>query len=487
MQPIFRVLSEGSISRIIEQALELLNKPGVMVGSKEALDLLQSSGATVKSTNGAVCIPEQLVLEALDSTPKSFSLYNTHGEESVIYSGSQVHFDPGSSGVNILDSETLEHRPSQSSDLVKIIKVTETLPVYEAQSTAVICHDVPEEIGDFYRLYLVLMLSDKPIITGAFSNDTSGVMFELLNIMSEGDLPAGARPRAIFDVCPSPPLYWTRFASQNLIDLARANIPAQIVSMPLTGAASPVTLTGSIIQHAAECLSGITIHQLAKPGAPIVWGGAPAQFDMRYGTTSVGAVETTLLVCGYAQVGKHLDLPTHAYLGATDSKLVDVQAGIETASSLNLGTLCGINMISGPGMLDFLACQSPEKLVIDAEAIANSRRLLRGVDQTSENFSQDYYSDFEFPGNFLKNKLTRDLYRKEFYLPGEIFDRGSLREWKDKGRLDTFSRAKIQVNKLLADYQNPEFDAKKLQELTRLVTSYAQQAGLEKLPLIDLD
>jgi trimethylamine--corrinoid protein Co-methyltransferase len=359
--------------------------------------------------------------------------------------------------------------------------------VYEAQSTAVICHDVPEEIGDFYRLYLVLMLSDKPIITGAFSNDTSGVMFELLNIMSEGDLPAGARPRAIFDVCPSPPLNWTRFASQNLIDLARANIPAQIVSMPLTGAASPVTLTGSIIQHAAECLSGITIHQLAKPGAPIVWGGAPAQFDMRYGTTSVGAVETTLLVCGYAQVGKHLDLPTHAYLGATDSKLVDVQAGIETASSLNLGTLCGINMISGPGMLDFLACQSPEKLVIDAEAIANSRRLLRGVDQTSEIFSQDYYSDFEFPGNFLKNKLTRDLYRKEFYLPGEIFDRGSLREWKDKGRLDTFSRAKIQVNKLLADYQNPEFDAKKLQELTRLVTSYAQQAGLEKLPLIDLD
>ena len=138
-------------------------------------------------------------------------------------------------------------------------------------------------------------------------------------------------------------------------------------------------------------------------------------------------------------------------------------------------------------MLDFLACQSPEKLVIDAEAIANSRRLLRGVDQTSEIFSQDYYSDFEFPGNFLKNKLTRDLYRKEFYLPGEIFDRGSLREWKDKGRLDTFSRAKIQVNKLLADYQNPEFDAKKLQELTRLVTSYAQQAGLEKLPLIDLD
>jgi trimethylamine--corrinoid protein Co-methyltransferase len=487
MQPGFQVLSVESISRIIEQALGLLINPGVMVGSQEALDLLQSSGATVKSTDGAVCIPEQLALKALESTPKSFSLYNTRGEPTVAYSGNQVHYDPGSSGVNILDSETLEHRPSQSSDLLKIIKITETLPAYDAQSTAVICHDVPEEIGDFYRLYLVLMHSAKPVITGAFSNDTSEVMFELLNIMGDGELTPAGMPRAIFDVCPSPPLNWTKFASQSLIDLARANIPAQIVSMPLTGAASPVTLIGSIIQHAAECLSGMTIHQLANPGAPIVWGGAPAQFDMRHGTTSIGAVETTLLVCGYAQVGKKLGLPTHAYLGATDSKLVDMQAGFETASSLNLGTLCGINMISGPGMLDFLACQSLEKLVIDAEAIANARRLLRGVDQSSETFSQDYYGDFEFPGNFLKNKLTRDLYRKEFYLPGEILDRGSLREWKDKGSLDTFGRAKLQVEKLLADYQSPGIEGKKLQEITKLVTSHARQAGMEKLPLIGFE
>ena len=126
--------------------------------------------------------------------------------------------------------------------------------------------------------------------------------------------------------------------------------------MPLTGAASPVTLIGSIIQHTAECLSGITIHQLANSGAPIVWGAAPAQFDMRAGTTSVGSVETTLLVSGYAQIAKSLDLPTHAYLGATDSKLIDAQAGLESATSAVFGVLSGINMISGPGMLDFLAC-----------------------------------------------------------------------------------------------------------------------------------
>jgi trimethylamine--corrinoid protein Co-methyltransferase len=79
-----------------------------------------------------------------------------------------------------------------------------------------------------------------------------------------------AKPRPIFDVCPSPPLHWTEFAAQNLVDLARAWVPAEIISMALAGAASPVTLAGSVVQHAAECLSGIVIHQLAQPGAPVV-------------------------------------------------------------------------------------------------------------------------------------------------------------------------------------------------------------------------
>jgi hypothetical protein len=89
--------------------------------------------------------------------------------------------------------------------------------------------------------------------------------------------------------------------------------------------------------HAAECLSGITIHQLANPGAPIVWGGAPAIFDMRKGTTPMGAVETAMIDASYAEVGKSLYLPTHCYLGASDSKLVDAQAGLESGMSALLG------------------------------------------------------------------------------------------------------------------------------------------------------
>ena len=173
---------------------------------------------------------------------------------------------------------------------------------------------------------------------------------------------------------------WSEFGSHNLLELARAGVPAEIVSMPLAGGTAPVTLAGSVTQHAAETLAGITLHQLAEPGSPIVWGGAPAIFDMRTGGAPMGAVETAMLNMACAEVGKHLGLPTHGYLVATDSKFVDAQAGAESARSAMLGALSGINMISGAGMIESLACHSVEKLVMDAESIASAQRLARGIE-----------------------------------------------------------------------------------------------------------
>ena len=484
MRPSLQILPEHILPQVVDEALQLLRSPGIKVGSLEALDLLHSSGAIVDRIEGVAQLPEELILRGLDSVPREFALFNSFGESAVQYAGDRVHFNPGSSGVHMLDSDTMEHRPSQTSDLIHIVKIAEFLSDYDAQSTAVICHDVPEEIGDLYRLLVVLLYSDKPIVTGAFSSQTSQVMFEMLNICAGNPQEAAAKPRAIFDVCPSPPLNWTKFASQNLVDLANANIPAQIVSMPLTGAAAPITLMGSIVQHAAECLSGITIHQLANPGAPIVWGGAPAQFDMRHGTTSVGAIETTLIVNGYAQVGKNLGLPTHAYLAATDSKVVDTQAGMESGTSALLGTLSGINMISGAGMLDFLAAQSLEKLVIDAEAIAIARRYTLGIQIRNSSLGLEYFEGFEFPGNFLKEKITRELYQKEQHMPSGVIDRGSLRAWRESGKSDTLDRAKLLVNEILSTYQRPEIPTDTEKELKLLVSDVARNAGMDQLPEI---
>jgi len=485
LQPQLRILSSELVPRIIDEAFQLLINPGIKVPLKEARALLADAGARVDEEREVVQIPKDVAQKALETVPHEFTLFNRDGEPSVHYGGDSVHFDPGSSGVNVLDSETMLHRPATTQDLIKVIKIADSLWQYDAQSTALVCSEIPKEIGDLYRLYLVLLFSKKPVVTGAFSTKNTSAMIDMLAIFAGGRDALVQKPTAIFDVCPSPPMIWSQFGSQSLIDLARAGIPAEIVSMPLAGVAAPVTLLGSVVQHTAECISGITIHQLAKPGSPIVWGGAPAIMDMREGTTPMGAVETAMIDAACAQVGKSFGFPTHTYLGASDAKVVDYQAGMESSTTAMIGALAGINMISGAGMLDFLACMSPEKLLIDAEAIGMAKRMLQGMIVHTDPLAADMYEGINFKGEFLKQRLTRDLVKEEQYLPSPVIDRGSIRTWQQKGATDTFTRAKIQLEDLLNNYQPPDLPTKQVAELKKMVTKLASDAGMEKLPALD--
>ncbi len=485
MRPNLALLDVSLINRILQEAFTLLMDPGVKVGTREAAELLSSGGARVE--NGIAHIPEWVARRALQSAPREFYLYDRGGRATVHYGGDDVHFDPGSSCLNILDPDTLRPRLAHAEDLVRLIQVAEMLPQYAAQSTAVVCNDVPSEIGDIYRLFLVLWYSQKPVVTGAFSTSTLQVMIDLLVADSGSGQGLKKKPRAVFDVCPSPPLNWTDFAAHNLVVLARAGIPTELISMPLAGATGPVTLVGSIVQHAAETISGITIHQLASPGAPVVWGGAPAIFDMRSGGTPMGAIETVMLDIACAQVGKFLNLPTHTYLVASDSKLADAQAGMEGSISAALGALAGINMISGAGMLDALACHSIEKLVMDAEVIASVQRLVAGIGTPTEKLATSMFAQAGLQGEFLKLKETRLLFREEQHFPSEVIDRSTRAEDERELPGDTFSRARERVRALLASYSDQDVAFETRGRLLPTVSGATQRAGLLTLPGIPLD
>jgi trimethylamine--corrinoid protein Co-methyltransferase len=477
MRPRFQLLDKSFIERIVGEAFQLIENPGVRV-APYVVELLRDAGIRVE--DGVAHITETVARKALESVPRGFSLYDRSGKPVVRYEGDQVHFDPGSSCLNILDPKTQQARPAQAADLARLVQVAEMLPQFSAQSTAMVCNDVPQEIGDWYRLLLVLWYSEKPVVTGAFSASSLHTLLELLTIESGGADELRRHPRAIFDVCPSPPLNWSEFASQNMVDLARAGVPAEIVSMPLAGATAPVTLAGSVVQHAAECISGIAIHQLAKPGAPIVWGGAPAIFDMRTGRTPMGAIETAMLDVACAEVGKYFGLPTHAYMVAGDGRLVDAQAEMESGMSATLGALAGINMISGAGMLDFLACHSIEKLVIDAEAIASAQRLIEGIEPRSDSLAIDMFAQTGLHGDFLKLKETRALFRKEQHFPSPVVDRGlATMDETPPGVLD---RAQQRVEELLVAYERRPLPPDREREMIAFARREGKGAGLENLP-----
>jgi len=484
MRPKLNMLSEDLVKQIIDEAFGLLMDPGVRVHNQEALDLLAEAGAEVDRESRIAHIPEKIARRALETAPSEFHLYNLDGEQVVHYGGDSVQFDPGSAAITILDSKTQRQRAAVTEDFVKFVKLVETLPQLDAQSTAFICSDVPEEIGDLYRLYIALNYMRKPIITGAFRKDTWWTMKDMLAAAAGGEKQLAEKPIAVFDVCPSPPLLWSDLTCQNMIDCARAGIPSELVSMPLAGATSPVTLAAAVVQHTAENMSGVTICQLAQEGAPIVWGGSPAAFDMRQGTTPMGAVGTWMIDCAYAQVGKSLNMPTHAYLGMTDAKIIDAQSGLESSGGTMLAALAGVNMVSGAGMMDFESCQSFEKLVIDAEIIGMAKRLIGGIEKRDDPIALTLMRKMGHRADYLADPHTVRWFKEELYIPSAVIDRGSYDGWVGAGAKTTFERATDRVEQLLKTYQPSPISKDLRGELRGIATKAAKKFGMDRLPAL---
>lgn len=479
--PRVRWFDEQTRKKIVAEALEILAKVGVFVENKEALELL--SGAGARAAGGRVLIPEALVQKTLATAPGRILLYDRAGEVAMDLGGDRIHFNPGSAALRIFDPELGDAREPITRDVERFARLTDALPGYAAQSTGLIPGDVPEEIADRYRLLLALLGSTKPIVTGTFKVEAFKVMHEMLAAVAGDAERLREKPLAIFDCCPSPPLMWSDLTCQALIDCARTGLPAELVSMPLTGATAPVTLAGAVTQHCAENLSGIVIHQLAYPGAPIIYGGSPACFDMRKGTTPMGAVETMMIDGAYAEIGKHLGLPTHAYMGLSDAKPVDYQAGMETAMGAVLAAVSGINNISGPGMLDFESCQSLEKLVLDHEICCMALRLARGIELRDDPIALPLIEQGLEKKEFLSLPHTTKWFRREAYFPDAVIERGALEEWRAKGRRDAFARARERVETILDRHVPPPLDEHVSRHLRDLIGAEARRYGMERLPV----
>ena len=481
-RPVLEMINTQLIEKIIDEAYTILEKVGVLVENKDARNLLNEAGARIDNQNLKAFIPRKVSEKCIATAPHSISVFNRNGELALCLEENNIHFDPGSAALTILDWKTQAQRKPVTADLINFSRLTHLLPNLAAQSTGLIPSDVTEEIADRYRLFISLQNSTKPVVTGTFALDAFATMREMLITIRGDSEKLRQKPLAIFDCCPSPPLKWSNLTCQNLIDCSRSGIPAELVSMPLTGATAPGTIAGALVQHTAENLSGVIIHQLAHAGSPIIWGGSPAAFDMRYGTTPMGAIETMMIDSAYAKIGKNLGLPTHAYMSLSDAKLLDAQAGFETGMGAAIAALTGINVISGPGMLDFESCQCLEKLVLDNEICGMVLRLVNGIQLREAGFSEDLYGDIYDGEHFLTSASTLKWMREEFYFPSDVIDRENYDMWKQNNGEPAGARAHRKVEEILDKNEAPLLTKEIQKELLQIMQHDAQQHGMEKLP-----
>jgi trimethylamine---corrinoid protein Co-methyltransferase len=483
MRPRLELLSADLLDRIIDEAKRVLAEVGMEVRGPEMRRRLIEAGLPTDAA-GRVLFPRDVVEKAIADAPRSFTLYDRDGDPHADLGGDRVHFVPGSSGLKTLDHRTGEVRLADSTDFVEYVRLADGLQHIAYLATAFSTNDdIEAQVSDAWRLYMVLTNSKKPVVSGAFTEHGVPRMVEMMQLFRDDRADLIARPMSIFTITATGNFRYSEDSCQNMIDCVEAGVPVEIVPVTLMGLIAPVTLVGATVFHTVDVLAGITMAQVIRPGAPVLFGGAPATFHMKIASSPMSAIEAIQLDAAYIAVAKALELPCQSYMALSDGPILDAQAGAETFGSALIAALAGVNSVSGPGMLDFLLVFNLPKLVFDDEMCGQALRFVREVRVADDLPIDGLIRRLMADQHLIMAEHTMAHWPTELYLPSAIVDRDNRENWLKAGGKDTYQRAVAEVERRLAAYRpvstDPAIDA----ELRRIITSGLEsQAVLPALP-----
>lgn len=471
MRPTLQVIDDSLITRIIDEAKQILAEIGIEVRGPQLKARLLAHGLPTDQSGKRILFPSAIVDAALATAPSHFTLYDRDGNPFTEIGGDKVHFVPGSSGLKVHDHRADTIRPPTTADFVEYIRIADGLEHIAYLATAFSTDDVEAEISDAWRLYLCLTNSKRPVVSGAFTEHGVRRMAEMMMLFRRDKADLMARPLSIFTITATGNFRYSEDSSQNLFDCAEWGIPMEIVPVTLMGLIAPVTLVGAAVFHTVDTLAGIVMAQLVKPGTPVLFGGAPAAFHMGEATSPMAAVEALRLDTIYAAIGKRLDLPTQAYMALSDSKFLDAQAGAESFGSALLAGLAGVNSVSGPGLLDYVMVFSLPKLIFDNEICGQIYHFLRDVTPLADLPTMDLVRAQLAEEHMITAAHTLQHWQQQLYLPGAAYDRTNRESWEKGGSKRLWARAVAEVEERLAAYQPVETDARLEADMRRLIQS----------------
>ncbi len=457
MRPSLNILEPALIDRIVDEAKRVLSTHGMEIRGTGLRRRLLDAGLPQRA-DGRVLFPRDVVEEAIRVAPRSFKLYGRDGDERADLGDDRVHFIPGSSGLKVLDHRTGETRLARSQDFAEYIRLGDGLPNIPYLATAFSTSDIEPQVSDAWRLYLCLVNSTKPVVSGAFTEHGVPRMAEMMGLFRDGADDLRARPMSIFTITATGNFRYSEDSCQNLIDCVEAGIPVEIVPVTLMGLIAPVTLVGATVFHTIDVLAGITMAQVVRPGAPVLFGGAPATFHMKIASSPMAAIEALQLDVAYVAVARSLGLPTQSYMALSDAKTLDAQAGAETFGSALLAALAGVNSVSGPGLLDFLLVFSLPKLVFDDAMCGQVLHFVREVRELDDLPVNELIDQLMADQHLIMSPHTTEHWPRELFLPSPLIDRDNREAWTRAGAKEIDERATDDVNRRLGTYRQLETD-----------------------------
>jgi trimethylamine--corrinoid protein Co-methyltransferase len=464
----YRRLSDEQCQKLHEAALEILDRTGVRLHHQPAVDLLKSGGARVSDGN-LVRIPPKLVEQALDTLPEEVTLYNREGEPVIPLKGRHSFFGTGSDCLNIIDHRTGERRKPLLSDVVEGMTLCDALPNIDFVMCMFLPVDVPTMVADRYQMNTMLNHTSKPIIY--VTTDLAGCedAVEMAEIVVGGARNLQERPLAACYINVTNALQHNAEALQKLLFLSGKGLPATYIPVALGGITAPITLAGNMAIWHAGSMVGLVLSQLNREGVPFITSGWGASaLDMHTTVSPYTEPEKQFM----AQELAHLyGLPMFAFGGFSDSKVVDQQAGIETALTLMSNILAGSHLVHDLGYLESGLTGSLVQLVICNELIDWIQTALGDIEINDETLALDVIHEVGPDGEFLNTKHTLKHYRSRWY--PTLLERDNYSGWQNKGALNLGQRAAKRVDQILSEHKPeplPESVQKELQAVVQRAT-----------------
>ncbi len=305
------ILSEDELREIHLATLEVLSETGVRVEDEGALEQFADAGAQIERGTGRVRIPPHLVEDAIGSAPPKVILAARDPARDVVLESTRVHFTNFSEGVKVNDLETGANRTPVKRDLVETARVIDYLDEVAFCEKALGAHDVPQSVVPLHNAEAYLSNTTKHCAFGPGNGRLLNKILEMAGAIVGGIRNLSRRPIVSFTTCPVSPLTLIRECCEIIQESARNNVVCNILSMAMAGGTAPVSLAGALVTHNAEILSGLTLSQITRRGAPVIYGSSTTAMDLRRALAAVGTPECALISAAVARLARYYNLPSY--------------------------------------------------------------------------------------------------------------------------------------------------------------------------------
>lgn len=305
------LLADADLQRIHQSTLAVLEETGVVVEDDDALDRFADGGARVDRHARIVRIPPDLVEAAIRSAPSRVVLAGRDPRHDLLLEGTRVHFTNFSEGVKINDIHTGENRTPVKQDLVDTARVIDYLDEIDFCEKALGAHDVNQKVVPLHNAEAYLTNTSKHCAFGPGNGRLLKKILEMAAAIVGGMKRLRQRPIVSFTTCPVSPLKLIGDCCEIIMESARNNVVCNILSMAMAGGTAPVTLAGTLVTHNAEILGGITLSQLTRRGAPVIYGSSTTAMDLKMAAATVGTPECALISGAVARLARYYALPSY--------------------------------------------------------------------------------------------------------------------------------------------------------------------------------